>query len=74
MTSRWTTHDHHEGRLSAWRDLNQRVADDLASGQGDIVPIGTTRRRWKVPDPKRHIGWFARRVLRGEFRARKDGS
>lgn len=56
------------GRTAAIAALMQSVADDLKAGTGDIKPARVIA---KTPNPaKVHIGWFKRRLLRGEFRKR----
>ncbi len=58
-----------EPRESAWafRELMAKAAEDIASG-GEVKPAKVLH---KTANPaKTHIGWFRRRLLRGEFRTR----
>ena len=36
-------HHRHPAHLAAWRELNQRVAEDLRAGRGEIKPAIQTR-------------------------------
>lgn len=68
---RWDDHDRRDGHLDAWKRLNAIVADDLAEKRGDIKP---PRMLYKFAHPlKTHIGRFAARMLRGEFKNKKHG-
>jgi hypothetical protein len=59
----------YNGFVEAWRTLNQRVADEMKDGVGDIkLPRIIAR---KANPAKVMIGWMARRVLRGEFKKGK---
>lgn len=58
-----------ESTIAHWRAFMQKVAAEIAAGEGDIKPARIIE---KKPNPaKIHIGWFHRRVLRGEFRKRR---
>lgn len=61
-------HGRRDGHLDAWQELNRRVQADLQNGEGEIKPVRIIA---KQANPARvHIGWFHRRVLRGEFKKR----
>lgn len=55
--------DDHRGVAWAYRELMRGAQDEIARGERRGA-----RRLWLKPHPKLTIGWFKRRVLRGEFR------
>lgn len=55
------------GSYYAFKAFMRAVAKDIELGQGEIPPATV---KWKTAHPKIHIGWFKRRLLRGEFRKR----
>lgn len=58
--------DAHKGSAWAVRELMRKAEADILAGERK----GVTR-LWKTANPaKVTIGWFKRRLLRGEFRTR----
>jgi hypothetical protein len=51
---------------ASWRELNRRLAADLQNGDGDIKPVRVIEK--KANPAKVCIGWFQRRLIRGEFK------
>lgn len=66
---RFFDHGRRPGAMAAWQELNRRVAADLHAGAGEIRPVVVIAKR--ANPAKVHIGWFQRRLLRGEFRKRR---
>ncbi len=63
----------HKGAAYAFRELMRAAERDIAKAGADVKPgdIKPARIVAKRPDLKKtHIGWFKRRLLRGEFRRR----
>lgn len=58
--------DEYKGSAWAVRELMRQAKAEIDAGER----TGVTR-LWKTANPaKVHIGWFRRRILRGEFRRR----
>lgn len=55
-----------QGKLYAYKVFMASVQQEIDSGERKGVD-----RKWKTPNPaKTVIGWFERRVIRGEFKRR----
>lgn len=57
--------DDHRGSVWAFRELMRQAQADI-----DQRERQDAMRRWPRVHPKVAIGWFERRVLRGEFKRR----
>lgn len=58
--------DEYKGAAWAFRELMREAEKDIASGERKGATV-----KFKGPNlAKIHIGWFRRRLLRGEFRRR----
>lgn len=56
-----------DGFVSAWKELNRRVAREMATDPECEIRQPRVIARTANP-AKTKIGWMARRLLRGEFR------